>query len=122
MEQIGRGSNGRKLIELNSYNFFSILYSDFKARISTVNNPVLPHLSEFIDLIQKAGKCMKVRNMRNKSGHKKRNRNGGMMNSRQQNLRNTLYSVNSAILTPIWIYMLISQLKLGLKICFDQSA
>ena len=50
---------------------FSRLYSDFKVRVSTVINPVLPHLFEFINIIQKAGKCMKVRNMQNKSGHQK---------------------------------------------------
>ena len=40
---------------------FSTLFTTFKDKISTENEPTSSYLSEFIDLIQKAGKCLKTK-------------------------------------------------------------
>ena len=40
---------------------FSTLFTNFKEKISTENEPTSSYLSEFIDLIQKAGKCLKTK-------------------------------------------------------------
>ena len=49
---------------------FSRLFTSFKDKISTGNESVLSHLSEFIDIVQKAGKCMKVRHNQTKGSKK----------------------------------------------------
>ena len=49
---------------------FSRLFTRFKDKISTGNESVLSHLLEFIDIVQKAGKCMKVRYNQTKDNKK----------------------------------------------------
>ena len=41
--------------------FFSTLFTSFKDKISTENEPTSSFLSEFIDLIKKAGKCLQTK-------------------------------------------------------------
>ena len=49
---------------------FSRLFNNFKDRVSTENESTLSYLSEFIEILQKAGKCMKTKS--NKSIHRKK--------------------------------------------------
>ena len=49
---------------------FSRLFNNFKDRVSTENESTLSYLSEFIEILQKAGTCMKTKS--NKAIHRKK--------------------------------------------------
>ena len=99
---------------------FSRLFNNFKDRVSTENESTLSYLSEFIEILQKAGKCMKTKS--NKAIHRKKAApNGGIMNAKRQNLTNSLYFIIFVAQMISEIYKSIKQPNPGLRIYAGQN-